>query len=141
MDYLDLAAKELAEIENQQRALTERKAKLRAFAEMGISLFGEKHAEPSYATRDLAQQQVAFAVSPKPRKGTAKAIVEQVAGELIAIQGHTQTDAVLAAAEAAGAHIGAANKLLAISAILSRAPQFQSDRSKGWSLKSEKPDE
>ena len=39
MDYLDRAAKELEEIAKQEKALIERKAKLRAFAEMGASLF------------------------------------------------------------------------------------------------------
>lgn len=141
VDYLDRAAKELAEIAKQEKALAERKTKLRLFAEMGASLFGEQPAvaEPAQTSLQLAERQLALAVVPKPRKGTAKAIVEQVAAELLANAPFVQTDDVLAAAEAAGARIGAANKPLAVSAILSRAPQFQNDRSKGWFLKVESP--
>lgn len=141
MDYLDRAAKELAEISKQEKVLAERKAKLRLFAEMGANLFSEQLviAEPSQASLQLAGRQLALASTPKPRKGTAKAVIEQVATELLANTPFVQTDDVLAAAEAAGARIGAANKPLAVSTILSRSPHFQNDRSKGWFLKVESP--
>jgi hypothetical protein len=137
MNHLDLATQELAGIEEREKeliALNARKADLRAFALLGAKLFGTQ--PPAESQPELQAQ----AATPKARVVTAKAIVEHVAAELLTNSPFVQTGQVLAAAEVAGARIGAADKLLAVSAILSRAPQFQSDRSKGWSLKNEKPE-
>lgn len=149
MNQLDLAAQELAAVEEREKELimlNARKADLRAFAQLGAKLFGsqssaESQADPqTQSARPLHDRTFAFAAAPKTRTGTAKAIVERVAAELLTNTPFVQTGEVLAAAQAAGARIGAADKLLAVSAILSRAPQFENDRSKGWFLKDEKPE-
>ena len=140
MDYLDRAAKELQDIAEQEKALNERKAKLRAFAEMGADLFGLQAPTSVGSTLNADNRKLAVAATPKHRKGTAKALVEQSAQQLLSTSEFVQTNVVLMAAEAAGARIGAADKLLAVSAILSRCPLFQNDRSKGWSLVEKKPE-
>lgn len=148
MDYLDRARKELAEIEQQEQALLARKAKLKAFSEMGASLFGDAAVAPPRPLpprplppirEAIEQRMLAFASDKAAREGTAKFIIESVATDLMLRHGYVQTEQVLEAAEAAGARIGATNKPLAVSTILSRSPKFKSDRSKGWSLNDESP--
>ena len=143
MDYLDLAAKELAEIAKQEKALNERKAKLRAFSEMGASLFGTQPSIslPAQTHLQLADRQLAVAAIPKKREGTIKARIEQIASDLLLPPNlYVQTADVLREAEAQGVQIGAENKLQAVSVILNRAGTFKSHRSKGWYINYEKAD-
>lgn len=147
MDYLELAAKELAAIEllekqeaEERKAREERKEKLRAFTAIGVSLFG---ASPPSLVVAQATEPIRTLTIPttKPgRKGTAKARIEEIAAELIQEHGYMQTEDILEVVEQRGLQIGAANKPLAVSTILSRSPNFVSDRSKGWSLSNKKPD-
>lgn len=143
MDYLDLAAKELAEISKQEKALNARKAKLRAFAEMGVSLFGAQTpiSTPAQTSLQLADRQLAVAASPKKREGTIKSRIEQIATQLLLPPNlYVQTPEVLREAEAQGVRIGAADKLQAVSVILNRSGMFKSDRSNGWYIHYEKPE-
>ena len=146
MDYLQQAAKELADIERQEKqeaeerkAREERKEKLRAFTAMGASLFGATPSFPVTAQITEPARKLAVATNKPGRKGTAKARIAEIATELIELHGYVQTDDILVAAEQRGVQIGAANKPLAVSAILSRSPDFENNRSKGWSLANKKP--
>ena len=147
MDHLEQAAKELADIERLEKqeaearkAREERKEKLRAFTAMGASLFGASPPPAVVAQITKPARSLAVAATKPGRKGTAKARIEEIATELIQLHGYMQTETILEVAEQRGVQIGAANKPLAVSAILSRSPDFKSDRAKGWSLTNKKPD-
>lgn len=150
MDRLDQASEQLADIESQIQALVKRREALRAFVELGNQLFTS--ATPTAETQlsntikaiaETLQKTNSFRdvlERRRVREGTAKARIEQIAASQIRLNGNTQTADVLEQAEAEGVEIGAANKLLAVSSILSRSPQFSNDRSLGWTLAKEKPE-
>lgn len=134
-------AKALADIERQRKEIEAKEQKLKQFLALGADLFPEQFTATPVAAQTPAQRQLAVAAAPKARQGTAKAAIIETAIEIMRIHGHVMTGDVLAAVEAKGVEIGAKDKLLQVSSILSREKQtFASDRSKGWSLVEKKPD-
>lgn len=130
----------LADIERQKQELIAKEQELKQFMALGARLFPEQFATVE-TTRPEPERQLAIAAIPKARVGTARSAILETAVALMNERGYVQTAEVLEAVEASGVTIGAKDKLLQVSSILSRdKATFRSDRSKGWSLANKKPD-
>jgi hypothetical protein len=137
-----LALEELALLDKQRKALEERAAKVKQLAALAAELYPEQVANqaPPLTSNDVPRQ-FAVAAARKPREGTSKARITQIAADLIAAKGYVQTSEILVAVEAENIPIGSNDKATYVSGILSRNKEmFASDRSKGWSLANKKPD-
>ena len=122
MDAVISKAKaELKAISDQLRSLNERKEDLARFLLVYDQLAG--NAEPP----EPEQQ---------PRKETAKERILEAVTSLLADGKPRHTRVLLDSLKALGIEVGGANKLLALSALLSRSEDFEASRKVGWSLKS-----
>ena len=150
---LDLdPTKILADLARQRQEIEDKEARLKLFMELGASLFPESFATLAASTKPAIpnlqspsvnsnQRKLTVASIPKARKETAKAQITQIAASLMETNGYVQTPDILRGADAVGVHIGASDRLLYVSTILSRNKElFKSDRSMGWSLRNKKPD-
>ena len=136
-DLIKQAKEEIARLDEQIDAITERRNKLSEFVYLASQLF----VESSTVQDSLPMRVVAKATQEGTRRhGTTRAVVIETALRMIKHKGPTQTKEVLNASELAGATIGSADKLQAVSVILSKSDLFQSDRNIGWTLKNEKPE-
>ena len=130
----------LADIERQKQELIAKEQELKQFMALGARLFPEQFATVE-TNHPEPERQLAIAAIPKARVGTARSAILETAIALMNERGYVQTTEVLEAVEASGVTIGAKDKLLQVSSILSRdKATFRSDRSKGWSLVNKKPD-
>ena len=132
--------KVLADIERQKQDLAKKEQDVKQFMALGARLFPEQFGT-AVAPPVEQQRQLAVAAVPKARIGTARSAIIETAIALMEERGYVQTADVLNAVEAKGVTIGAKDKMLQVSSILSRdKATFKADRSKGWSLTNKKPD-
>ena len=143
MNHIETAKSELSDIDARIQALVKRRDALRSFVDLGSLLFSENAAvreQPAFPERVRGTETVPQILARRVRENTIKGRVEQIAANLIEKRGNVQTAEILSCAENEGVVIGAADKLLAVSTILSRSPLFTNDRSRGWSLTNKKPE-
>lgn len=138
MDILAKAEHELTELSFQIAAMQQRQEALRSFIAIGRNLFGGSDVTP----QDAPQTSGALAATmPMPllsagRQPSIKDHILALAQQAIEESGPQPTRALVDYIEGRGVVIGSADKILAVSAILSRAKgKFKSDRAAGgWTL-------
>ena len=145
MSHIETAKAELMDIDARIQALIKRRDALRSFVDLGSLLFSDGTViavrdQPPLPERVRGTEAIKELVARRPRETTIKARIEQIATNLIERRGNVQTAEILSQAEGEGVKIGAADKLLAVSTILSRSPSFTNNRSLGWSLTNKKPE-
>lgn len=141
MDTYSKAVAELADIDQKLSeflALQKRREQLLTFVNIGRALYdGDGLGPPtsSVTTAPMASGNGANIVLPRV---TVKTQIIDTAERLISDHGPMQSRELVEKLEAGGIAIGSANKVLAVSTIMSRAKdKFKSDRAAGgWSLNS-----
>lgn len=128
MNILDQATSELTEIERQISALNKRREKLRAFVDIGATLYPEAGA---ITMNGLAPTVV---VSTNSGGGTAKSAIIDATREILTSTGSVHTRDLVPKLEARGIKVPGANKTNTVSVILSKSGQFKGSRKHGWSL-------
>lgn len=115
------AKAELKAINDQLRSLNERKEDLARFLLVYDQLAGNaEQGEPE----------------PQPRKETAKERILEAVASILADGKPRHTRVLLENLRALGIEVGGKDKLLALSALLSRNEAFEASRKVGWSIKS-----
>lgn len=137
------AENEMRSVRAQIAALHKREQKLEAFISLGKELFAHSEPSPSRERVHLlheAPKDALAKVVEDGRRASMKAQVLNLARQAIQERGTpTHTRELLAYIEAAGVVVTAADKLTAVSVILSRSDDFKSDRTAGWSLTEKNP--
>ena len=141
---LDTITKELRGIEQRRQALEARASKLQMFLrvseDLGFLTSG-RPSEPSGGTLPLPP---ALELPPLPqlpplrgRQGavTQKEKITDFCAELLEIGFPMKTSELLRELESANIEVGGANKLLTVSALLSKDDRFVPNRKEGWSIK------
>lgn len=130
------ALQEAAAIEKQIAELTERKKALNEFVRIGLNLSGmaRKSDLPAVvfgASKSLTSHTLIF-------HGPNKRRIEEAVKEILADGSSMMTRPLIEELAKRNIEVGGKDKVLALSAILSRNKEaFQNDRKIGWSLKKE----
>ncbi len=128
---IDKAKTDLADIVKQMDALGAKRKKLEAFlsiyeepAEQG-GVLGTKYVKVEFAGRKgIHEHQI-----------TQKAIITNAVYQILSASAPQHTRGLLKELSAEGIEIGAADKVVGLSNLLSRDDRFQANRALGWSLK------
>jgi hypothetical protein len=144
MDAYAKALSELSEIDSRIAALQQRRDTLRKFIDLGQSLYGPAQVSllTGLAIPDggavLAEQMTRQrALAGALREHSAKAKILSACVAHIQAHGSTSTRDLLTMLNAQSIEVNGADKINALSVMLSKSDQFDSDRKFGWSLKSE----
>ena len=141
MDLLAKAEHELTELSPQIAAMQQRQEALRSFIAIGRSLFGANDVAPQDMPQALGTlvATMPMALLSAGRQPSVKDQILALAQQAIEDAGPQPTRALVDYIEGRGVVIGSADKILAVSAILSRAKgKFKSDRTAGgWTLASD----
>lgn len=130
---LQKALSELADIDGKIEALSKRRVELRQFVELYQKLYGSG----ANAARTLG---IVRQVKPTRKGGGNKGRIVAAVREILSDGTPRQTRALLEELSKRGLEIGAANKVIGLSSILTRDKQtFVSSRAEGWSLKKVSP--
>lgn len=124
-------------------ALREREQKLETFLNLGKELFADQiGAHHRKRIPLILSDSTASALKSMAESGqrmSMKASVLNLARKAIEERGSIHTRDLVAYIEATGVTVTGADKSTTVSVILSRSDDFVSDRSKGWSLKEQTP--
>ena len=135
MDVISKAKSQLATLQGQIASLKAKQDRLSQF----ISTFEELRALPDEGD-DLvapAARLNELATSAAPR--TAKVMIADAARQILSDGAPKHTRDLLSIMEKQGIAVGGKDKVLALSAILSKDDDFQASRKVGWSLKKAEP--
>jgi hypothetical protein len=149
MDPYAKAKAELAEIDSLISALQQRRGALRQFVELGATLYAEPRSQGGQvglvgAATALglraavnASEEEREALGLQASAGTRSTMKDRAlaaCAEHIRRYGPTHTRDLVAVVEAAGVQLGGVDKASALSVMLSKAVEFDSNRRFGWSL-------
>ena len=125
MNILDQAISELSEIERQLSALNKRREQLRAFVEIGATLY------PQAGAATVTGYAPTVVVSTNSG-GTAKSAIIDATREILTSNGSVHTRDLVPKLEARGIKVPGTNKPNTVSVILSKSGQFKGSRKHGW---------
>lgn len=125
-DVIAKAKDELLLIDQEIRRLHARKVKLQQFMRTYSELFDSK----------LEDHLVPDDKDESDKKRPAKAIILDAVENILSDDNPRHTRILLDMLRMRGIEVGGKDKVLALSALLSRDDRFESDRKVGWSLKS-----
>jgi hypothetical protein len=135
----------LAELDRQRGVLEQRRSNLKAFVQLGRSLFGTGpiFAAPVFGENPfgttIAQAVTADLRQSVQRDASMKARILDLSKNAITMHGSLHTVQLVKLIEDTGLQITGKDKNVTVSVILSRSPEFVSDRSRGWSLAEKTP--
>ncbi|WP_158752688.1 hypothetical protein [Dyella sp. S184] len=122
-DIDEAAAAELESIKEQARILKARKEELDIYLRVKARLEG----------LPAVKQPAAVNKSVTPRSNSTKALVIDLATQLIAENGHVTTKELLEIASFRGIHVGSKAPILAVSKMMNGSGEFQlKNRKEGW---------
>lgn len=125
------AKADLAEIKAQVAPLLAKQRKLEAF----LSIYSDDKSADSQSELPLSPFQAMVALANAGQRSPAKAIVTNAVYEILSDGNPRPTRQLLGLLTERNIEVGGADKVLALSALLSRDDRFQASRAVGWSLK------
>ena len=164
-DPIEIAAREIAELEAKAREIEARKEKVAQFLDLAQELgFVQSTPKPVQRTLMDGQGDAVHSEAPRPlrmpdyfrvqipapvilanvgasgRRGRQHPVAE-VSAELIANSptGHIRTQDLVPLLEEGGVKVGGKSPLAGVSAVLSKDERFTPNRKLGWALKKETP--
>lgn len=164
-DPIEIAAREIAELEAKAREIEARKEKVAQFLGLAQELgFVQPTPQPVQRTPKEGQADAVQSTGPAPVSPTFRPVplvipppsfgkdrassarggrnpVAEVSAELIANSpsGHVRTLDLIPMLEERGVKVGGKNPLAGVSAVLSKDDRFTPNRKLGWALKKETP--
>lgn len=149
-DIYAKAEAELTNIDSQLAKLERRRDELRQFVELGRRLYAGTGSErrPTGTAIRIPRRRLAEDAEPPSQAGafiqrarelSLKASVLQLSEQAISERGPTHTRELIDYIESRGVQITGSDKTVTVSVILSRSDRFASDRTRGWTLKQETP--
>lgn len=138
MDTYAKAQSELAEIDSRIAALQQRRDALRKFIDLGQSLYGPPAAGPGLfglgGEQDFRSAMLGQMLRGS-REQSAKATILAACVRHIQANGATSTRDLLSMLDAQRIEVTGADKINALSVMLSKSDLFESSRKLGWSMK------